>query len=195
MYLGRLLQGSTWYKVSAKLTPPGSGCPLPLGSPPGDASGARPSCLPPQSCWRAISEELLVISRPGWDSKRRTSTLLCTWSASSASCSVVPRLPCPRLPLAPPRTAIALWPNRWRAPPSSWWPVTSYWMYFLVLYSKPCCFSVSCIVVCICSSRTPNLSLTHLLTHKFVFCVCESVYNLSIDSLVFFKILYINDIM
>ena len=113
MYLGRLLQGSTWYKYSAKLTPPGSGCPLPLGSPPGDASGARPSCPPPQSCWRAISEELLVISRPGWDSRRRTSTLVCTWSASSASCSVVPWLPCPRLPLAPPRSAIAMWPNRW----------------------------------------------------------------------------------
>ena len=39
-----------------------------------------------------------------------------------------------------------------------------------------CCFSILLIVVCICSSQTPDLSLPHspFADHKFVFNVYES---------------------
>ena len=64
-------------------------------------------------------------------------------------------------------------------------------LYYIV---NPYCLSILCIVVCICESHIPNYPSLFSFpfgNHKFVFCVCDCVSALSLDSFVLFFRFYI----
>lgn len=54
---------------------------------------------------------------------------------------------------------------------SSLWFITRYWIPFPVLCSRPCFLSILHVVVCLCSSQIPNLSLSHPFSPLVTICL------------------------